>query len=234
MLYRQNGALVALGTVGVLGVLGAVRKRGSTSGPKYTFRSDSEEWFEFLTGGEREMPSGDSEDPEELTEEDYEVQRAYENRIWDLLSEADFDYENEEIPDHFEVAFLTWATDMGHGIGLWEEREPWHARFWEIAKVDAELNRLSRELTEIDMGRDPAPPSIRDLRDRPWRSGSSAKTATKKELITNILLLSGAYGWKVDDKTGLSQSKNPRKELQAMSKSDLVSLFDIVQTQTKG
>ena len=187
MLYRQNGALLTLGTVGLLGVIGIVGRRGSSAGRRYEYS----EWFDFLTGGDREMPSGDSEDPEELTEEDYEVQRAYEDRIWEVLAENDFDDGQGNVPDKEETAYLTWATWQGYGVGLWEERDAWHTRFWEIAKDDAELNRLSQQLADIDMDREPVPPSIRDLRDRPWRTGSSAKSATKKELITNILRVEG-------------------------------------------
>ena len=228
MLYKQNGALLTLGTVGVLGVIGAFKKRGSpANGRRYEYN----EWFEFLSGDERQLESGRTVEARELTEEEYAVQRAYEDRIWDLLSDNELNEDDsvnldfgDEMPDHIEVAYLTWATDMGHGIGLWEERESWHPKFWEIAKKDEKLNELSQQLMDIDNDREPPPPSIRD-----YSPGS--RNVTKPELVTNIMLLAGAYGWKMD---GASTPKEMKKELGKMSKSDLSSLFDIVQTQTSG
>jgi hypothetical protein len=231
MLYKQNGALLTLGTVGVLGVIGAFKKRGSTSGPSYRFQSPHENWFEWLSGDERQTPSGNMVAAREITQAEFDIQRAYEDRIWDLLSDNELNEDDsvnldfgEEMPDHIEVAFLTWATDMGHGIGLGEDGVSWHPKFWEIAKEDEKLNELSQQLMDIDNDREPLPPSIRD-----YSPGS--RNVTKPELVTNIMLLAGAYGWEMD---GASTPKEMKKELGKMSKSDLSSLFDIVQTQTSG
>ena len=233
MLYKQNGALLTLGTIGVLGVVGAVRKKGSPAAPRYG--SHYEGWFEYLSGDERQLDSGRMVDARELTQKEFDVQRAYEDRIWVLLSDNELNEDDsvnldfgDEMPDHYEIAMLTWAQDMGHGIGLWEDREPWHSKFWKIANKDQELNRLSNELMQIDADRDPPPPSIRDYTQGRLK-GSSSKAATKPELVTNIMLLAGAYGWKMD---GADTPAKMRKELQGMSKADLSSLFDIVQTQT--
>jgi len=100
---------------------------------------DIEEWLEFLTGSDNQP--------------DYakETQQKFEDRVEALLEEhCKIHYED---PDPKEVAYLSYASLAGYGIGLWEEREDWHAAFEKIVKNDKPLNDLFHTLEcEVEHG----------------------------------------------------------------------------------
>lgn len=98
---------------------------------------DVEEWLEFLTGSDNQP--------------DYakETQDRFEKRIEALVEE----HLTDQYPDPKEVAYLSYASLAGHGIGLWEEREDWHAAFEKIVKNDKPLNDLFNTLEcEVEHG----------------------------------------------------------------------------------
>ena len=98
---------------------------------------DMEEWLEFLTGSDNQP--------------DYakETQDRFEKRIEALVEE----HLTDQDPDPKEVAYLSYASLAGHGIGLWEEREDWHAAFEKIVKNDKPLNDLFHTLeSEVEHG----------------------------------------------------------------------------------
>ena len=73
---------------------------------------EQSEWLEFLTGCD--------DQPEDVKA----LQSEFEERIADLLC---LDPWIDIDPDPVEIAYLAFASIVGHGIGLWEEREPYHA-----------------------------------------------------------------------------------------------------------
>ncbi len=92
-----------------------------------------DEWLEFLTG---------SDQPQRVKK----LQGQFEIRIEDLVDQYlpdDADY-----PDIPKVAYLSFATLTGAGVGLWEEREPWHQMFGEVVESDAESRRLAQAIED--------------------------------------------------------------------------------------
>jgi hypothetical protein len=98
---------------------------------------EMEEWLEFLTGSDNQP--------------DYakETQQKFQDRVEALVEE----HLTDQYPDLKEVAYLSYASLAGHGIGLWEEREDWHAAFEKIVKNDKPLNDLFQTLEcEVEHG----------------------------------------------------------------------------------
>jgi len=51
-------------------------------------------------------------------------------------------------PDLDDLAFLSYASHAGHGIGLWEKREPWHRSFEKVVMADKQARDLGYRLDE--------------------------------------------------------------------------------------
>ena len=105
-----------------------------------------DEWFEFLTA---------SDDQPDYAKE---TQQKFEDQVSRLLDSAvvvgiisQDEYDDLDIK---EVAFLTYASLGGHGIGLWEGREDWHEDFEELLVAkDKRLKDLFYQLeSEAEYG----------------------------------------------------------------------------------
>tara|TARA_R110002060_G_scaffold6084_4_gene9277 strand:+ start:2519 stop:2839 length:321 start_codon:yes stop_codon:yes gene_type:complete len=100
---------------------------------------EQDEWLEFLTG------SDDQPDYAKKT------QQKFEDRVEVLVDKHLPD--EEEYPDIQEVAYLSFASLAGHGIGLWEGREEWHEDFEKVVEKDKRLTDLYYKLEgEVDHG----------------------------------------------------------------------------------
>jgi hypothetical protein len=100
---------------------------------------EQDEWLEFLTG------SDDQPDYAKKT------QQKFEDRVEVLVDKHLPD--EEGYPDIQEVAYLSYASLGGHGIGLWEGREEWHEDFEKVVEKDKRLTDLYYKLEgEVDHG----------------------------------------------------------------------------------
>lgn len=98
-----------------------------------------DEWLEFLTG------SDDQPDYAKKT------QQKFEDRVEVLVDKHLPDA--EEYPDIHEVAYLSYASLGGAGIGLWEGREEWHEDFEKVVEKDKRLTDLYYQLEgEVEHG----------------------------------------------------------------------------------
>tara|TARA_R100001086_G_C11771693_1_gene241020 strand:+ start:399 stop:710 length:312 start_codon:yes stop_codon:yes gene_type:complete len=92
---------------------------------------EQSEWFEFLTGCD--------DHPEYVKA----LQAEFEERIADLLC---LDQWIDIDPDPVEIAYLAFSSIMGHGIGLWEEREPYHADLEVAILADSQIVGIAHRL----------------------------------------------------------------------------------------
>jgi len=98
-----------------------------------------DEWLEFLTGSDWQPKAAKR------------AQRQFEKRVEELV-DAHLP-EDAEYPNMDEVAYLTYASLAGEGIGLWEGREDWHEDFHEVVKDDRPLSSLYYEVeSEVERG----------------------------------------------------------------------------------
>lgn len=91
-----------------------------------------DEWLEFLTG------SDDQPDYVKKT------QQKFEDRVEALVDKHLPD--EEAYPDIQQVAYLSFASLAGHGVGLWEGEEEWHEDFEKVVEKDKRLNDLYHQL----------------------------------------------------------------------------------------
>jgi hypothetical protein len=108
-------------------------------------RFGADEWLQFLISDPVFHEHGISDALESF-------QDAFNERICDMLDEMSDEHPdlayNEYDPGCtldecvWNTAYLTFATFAEHGIGLWEDREPWHRLFWERVKTDPVLCRI--------------------------------------------------------------------------------------------
>ena len=113
-LPKDHGAITAIGATALLALAGVVSKRGS-AGRRY----QSSQWVEFIG------PYGDADDPRYGTEPSAQVKalakkfsaQAYKHaEAWKQQNHPDADWDLDED----RVAFLTYASVVGHGVGLWD------------------------------------------------------------------------------------------------------------------
>ena len=98
-----------------------------------------DEWLEFLTR---------SDDQPDYAKE---TQQNFEDRVEALVDKHLPD--EEAYADIREVAYLSYASLGGHGIGLWEGREEWHEDFEKVVEKDKRLNSLFHQLEgEVEYG----------------------------------------------------------------------------------
>lgn len=99
---------------------------------------DVTEWLEFL--------NDDHEYWDELDHDEIgKLKSRWETRILELIESfvgAGHLVSCPSTHDTIEAAYLTFATFGGHGVGLWEKREPWHVGFWAYIKDDPELHEI--------------------------------------------------------------------------------------------
>lgn len=94
---------------------------------------DQSEWLEFLTACD--------DQPENVKA----LQAEFEERIADLLC---LDQWIDIDPDPVEIAYLAFVSIMGHGIGLWEEREPYHADLEAAILADPKIVDMAHRLDD--------------------------------------------------------------------------------------
>jgi hypothetical protein len=95
-----------------------------------------EEWlFKLVVHEDQEL----DDDQEQLVDE---LQASFTNRVLELLWQNFPDSGADADTD----AYLAVAGLLGHGVGLWEHREPWHADLESIVEADREMRRLMDEL----------------------------------------------------------------------------------------
>ena len=103
---------------------------------------DISEWLEFL--------NDDQEDWTELNHDEIgKLKTRWETRIRELIDSFIASGKLDSYPTgdaDIMAAYLTYATFVGYGVGLWEKRESWHAAFWEHVKADAQLLEIGQEL----------------------------------------------------------------------------------------
>ncbi len=61
----------------------------------------------------------------------------FEKQVDRVIASASLD---EMVGNHDETYYLTLASLAGHGVGLWEGREPWHLTLEAAVKQDAPLH----------------------------------------------------------------------------------------------
>ncbi len=93
-----------------------------------------DEWLEFLTGSD-EQPRAAKKN-----------QQYFEDRIEYLVDK--YLPDDEPYPDIKEVSYLSFASLMDHGVGLWEGKEPWHRRFEGRVKRDLLTNKFASNIEE--------------------------------------------------------------------------------------
>lgn len=100
-------------------------------------RYDTEDWVVFLSGG------GDSDHLRDLQEK-------FEDRFG-VVAERRF--KNSSLGDYWEYAddaqhdaYLSFASIVGHGVGLWEDREPHHLMLESAVLKDKKLGEIAQEL----------------------------------------------------------------------------------------
>lgn len=101
-------------------------------------RYESDDWLEFLTG---------SDDQPDYAKE---TQKKFEDRVDGLLNSAVvtgiISQDEYDDLDPKQVAFLSYASLVGHGVGLWEGDEDWHEDFEELVMESKRLRDLSQRL----------------------------------------------------------------------------------------
>jgi hypothetical protein len=72
------------------------------------------------------------------------LQDAFEGRVNTLAEQHGYDAD-------WHAAYLAYASVVGHGVGLWEGREPWHKAFEPVVMEDSELSSLRYEIEDTYM-----------------------------------------------------------------------------------
>jgi hypothetical protein len=74
--------------------------------------------------------------------------RQFRDRIEYLLDNKFRLPADAEYPDLDSLAYLSYASHAGHGIGLWEADEPWHSSFEKVVMADKQARDLGYQLDE--------------------------------------------------------------------------------------
>ena len=138
-------ALVPLGLIAAAGVMGSLangqgNKRASTRrgmgrrGVKYDSAAN-EAWVAFF--------SADTPTPEGMR-----LGRKFRDRIEYLVDNKFNLPDDAEYPDLDDLAYLSYASHAGHGVGLWEDRAPWHSSFEKVVMADKQARDLGYRLDE--------------------------------------------------------------------------------------
>ena len=138
-------ALVPLGLIAAAGVMGSLangqgNKRASTRrgmgrrGVKYDSAAN-EAWVAFF--------SADTPTPEGMR-----LGRKFRDRIEYLVDNKFNLPDDAEYPDLNDLAYLSYASHAGHGVGLWEDRAPWHSSFEKVVMADKQARDLGYRLDE--------------------------------------------------------------------------------------
>ena len=127
MSYAKLGMAALAGAAAAYGL----DKRGRR-GARYEHR----EWLYFLS------------EPGEPTAEAQRLRPLFTKRIEYLLDNKFNLPDDGPYPDPDNLAFLSYASIVGHGVGLWEDREPWHSRFEKVVMGDKQANDLGERLDE--------------------------------------------------------------------------------------
>jgi len=94
------------------------------------------EWLEFLTGAD------------DLPRDVKQLQKKFEARIEELMVEHVPQFQ-EDAPDQEEIyrtAYLSFASLVGHGVGLWEGDEDWHEDFEKVVERDSKAKSLGQDI----------------------------------------------------------------------------------------
>ena len=82
------------------------------------------------------------------TDEGMRLGRKFRDRI-EYLVDNKFKLPDEaSYPDLDTLAYLSYASHAGHGIGLWEADEPWHPAFEKVVMADKQARDLGYRLDE--------------------------------------------------------------------------------------
>lgn len=118
----------------------AVQKKKGKSNPRRNGRQyDYDEWLDFLAEDAFARDSAGA----------MRSQKAYEDRVEALLDMAMEEGLFEDYPDVQEIAYLSYASQAGQGVGLWEGREPWHEDFEAVVMADPGLSRIFTNIESL-------------------------------------------------------------------------------------
>jgi hypothetical protein len=138
-------ALVPLGLIAAAGVMGSLangqgnkltsgRRGMGRRGVKYDSAAN-EAWVAFF--------SADTPTPEGMR-----LGRKFRDRIEYLVDNKFNLPDDAEYPDLNDLAYLSYASHAGHGVGLWEDRAPWHSSFEKVVMADKQARDLGYRLDE--------------------------------------------------------------------------------------
>ena len=106
-------------------------------------RYEYEDWLEFLSG----------EDWDDFDQREAErLQKRYEDRIEELVDMGEEEgviAEGDYPEDIQKVAYLSYATQAGHGVGLWEGGAPWYDDFERVINADPKLGKIFRAIESL-------------------------------------------------------------------------------------
>ncbi len=144
----MSGSKLALGTIGALAAAALIARRGGSParrakrGPARKARGsrgrryEVSEWVDFFAGGN-------------ASEQTKDLGRRFDEIVWPIF-EAWFDtpmgresgFEADDF-DHNDVAYRTYASMVGHGIGLWDGQ-----LFYERGAPAGKAPKLGQSLDE--------------------------------------------------------------------------------------
>ena len=97
-------------------------------------RYDVEDWIVFVSG---------DQDSKTLRR----LQKKFEKKFYEVAKRQMPDYtEHAEDPQH--DAYLAFGSVVGEGVGLWEEREYYHAELEDPVQASAELREIADEIED--------------------------------------------------------------------------------------
>lgn len=128
-----NMSYIKLGmaALGAAAVYGASRGKGRRVGRRY----DATEWVAFFSA-------------DHPTAEGIRLGNKFRDRIEYLVDNKFNLPDDAEYPDLDSLAYLSYASHAGHGIGLWEADEPWHPAFEKVVMSDKQARDLGYRLDE--------------------------------------------------------------------------------------